>query len=150
MPDDFVAVVRQYGAWLETLQSKPREQFALEASTLLAKLIALGLELPDAEPDTAAATETASERDIQASCAALLGEWDSYASELDPDRRSPAMGLISVDLAEIYAELTGSLSVFDGGRRDDAVWDWRFGLRYHWGQHATSALRALLWRLAVS
>jgi hypothetical protein len=36
------------------------------------------------------------------------------------------------------------------GRRAQAVWEWGFGLRHHWGEHATGAIRALHCRLAAN
>jgi len=29
------------------------------------------------------------------------------------------------------------------GRRAAAVWEWGFGFRHHWGEHATGAIRVL-------
>jgi hypothetical protein len=50
---------------------------------------------------------------------------------------------LSDDLADIFAEVDGGLRWFDAGQPSEAVWEWGFGLVHHWGEHATSAIRAL-------
>lgn len=55
----------------------------------------------------------------------------------------PVHAELSDCLADIYKELREGLAAIDAGRRDEAVWDWRFGWEYHWGRHAWEALAAI-------
>ena len=39
--------------------------------------------------------------------------------------------------------MDGGLRWFEAGHPAEAVWVWGFHLVHHWGEHATSAIRAL-------
>lgn len=56
---------------------------------------------------------------------------------------SPVIGHLTDDLGDIYRDISRGLILFDGGRVDEALWEWAFNFRIHWGKHATSAMRAL-------
>jgi hypothetical protein len=47
------------------------------------------------------------------------------------------------DVPEVVAEAASDLLLARGGAPDDAIFQWRFPFWYHWGKHATDALRAL-------
>jgi hypothetical protein len=55
----------------------------------------------------------------------------------------PVLGDLADDLADIFAEVDAGLRRYEAGRQTDAVWEWGFYLVHHWGEHATSAIRAL-------
>jgi hypothetical protein len=55
----------------------------------------------------------------------------------------PVVGSLSDDLCDVYREVVSGLREYEAGRRAQAVWEWGFGLRHHWGKHATGAIRAL-------
>jgi hypothetical protein len=55
----------------------------------------------------------------------------------------PVCGLIAADLGDIYGDVARGLVLFESGDRDEALWEWAFNFRIHWGEHATGALRAL-------
>ena len=46
--------------------------------------------------------------------------------------------------------LREGLGYYEQGRLADAVWSWRFLFFTHWGRHASSALRAIIWRLGTT
>lgn len=64
----------------------------------------------------------------------------------------PCLGDLSDDIRDIYFDLVVGLRAYDDGRHREALDHWVFHFHIHWGEHATSALRALYWhiRSAVS
>jgi hypothetical protein len=76
--------------------------------------------------------------------AKLLGRVDRYFEVYDPiyDQEALASSL-SDDLADIYLDLARPLRQFDAGQHTDAIWEWRFAVRGHCGDHIVDALRAI-------
>ena len=69
-----------------------------------------------------------------------------YARVFDPfvlPPEEPVVGSIADDVADIYADVVGGLIEYEAGRTAQAVWEWGFQLRSHWGRHATDAIYAL-------
>lgn len=64
-----------------------------------------------------------------------------FSPSLPPD--PPMVGDLADDLVEIYRDVAWGLQLHDDGRVDDALWQWGFGFQARWGQHASSAIRAL-------
>jgi hypothetical protein len=46
-------------------------------------------------------------------------------------------------IADIFHDVDCGLRFFDAGQRTEAIWQWGFQFATHWGEHATSAIRAL-------
>ena len=65
--------------------------------------------------------------------------FDPYADPSDPE----VMGDLIDDVEDIHHDLLKGLVAFRAGNFDEALWSWRLSFRSHWGEHATSALRAL-------
>jgi hypothetical protein len=59
----------------------------------------------------------------------------------------PIVGDLADDIADIYKDIRRGLDLLDAGYMEHAVWEWIFHLQHHWGEHATSAIRALHWFL---
>jgi len=55
----------------------------------------------------------------------------------------PVVGDIVDDLVDIYSDIAPGLELFESGDLAAAKDHWQFWLSSHWGEHATSALRAL-------
>jgi hypothetical protein len=53
------------------------------------------------------------------------------------------VGELADDLVAIYRDVALGLDLHERGRVDDALWEWGFGFQARWGQHASSAIRAL-------
>jgi hypothetical protein len=72
---------------------------------------------------------------------------DYYGTVFDPlivpPNESPVIGSLSDDIADIYRDVVSGLWAFEAGRPAAALWEWGFGFRHHWGEHATGAIRAL-------
>jgi len=69
-----------------------------------------------------------------------------YGEVFDPrpvPPEDPVVGDIADDLADIFSNVDRGLRAWEAGRREEAVWEWGFYLACHWGEHATSAIRAL-------
>ena len=69
-----------------------------------------------------------------------------YARVFDPfifPPEEPVVGSITDDIADIYADIVSGLTEHEAGRTAQAVWEWSFSLRSHWGRHATDAIYAL-------
>lgn len=85
----------------------------------------------------------AKRKQVVAACGLPL---DFYHEVFDPlpfPPEDPVVGSLSDDLADIYRDVVTGLRAYEAGRRAQAVWEWGFNLRAHWGEHATSAIRAL-------
>lgn len=79
--------------------------------------------------------------------------FDFYGSVFDPHTvptEVPGLGSLSDDIGDIYRDVVTGLQEYEAGRRAQAVWEWGFGLRSHWGEHATGAIRALHCWLAAN
>jgi hypothetical protein len=73
-----------------------------------------------------------------------FGEHDEYWEVFDPYIEAEALiGSLSDDVSDVYADLARGLVLWTAGKRDAAVWEWRFAFDTHWGDHAIDALRAL-------
>jgi hypothetical protein len=69
-----------------------------------------------------------------------------YREIFDPYEDAPkdeVFGDLFDDLQDIHRDLSRGLVHWHEGDGGRALWEWRFGLETHWGEHATSALRAL-------
>ena len=66
---------------------------------------------------------------------------DIFSPGVPPD--PPRVGDLADDLVAIYRDVALGLHLHEHGRTDDALWQWGFGFQSQWGQHASSAIRAL-------
>lgn len=67
-----------------------------------------------------------------------------YTEIFDPYHdKTPVNGCLDDDIIGIYSDLKKGLLLYEQGHGIEAVWEWRFGFEVHWGEHATSAIRAL-------
>ncbi len=89
-------------------------------------------------------------RTVVTSCVGL--PFDFYWEVIDP-LETPAengVGSLSDDIGDIYRDVVSGLVEFEAGRSAEAQWEWSFNFESHWGEHATSAMRALHWWLSES
>jgi len=68
-----------------------------------------------------------------------------YFEVFDPFEMSPepVTGHITDDIGDIYSDVARGLVLYDRGQKDEALWEWGFNLKIHWGEHATGAIRVL-------
>ena len=61
----------------------------------------------------------------------------------------PLESSLALELSEIRHDLQKGLIALERGAPLEAVlWEWRFGLDAHWGNHLVNALRAVHWQQA--
>jgi Domain of unknown function (DUF5063) len=165
----FAILADDYCRLVEGHRNADRELFLRAAHGLLPQLYVAGLALPttnilfegedtdDDEPE--GALEEASEltRDpdhgdheewhaLYVSLGALIGERNRYREVFDPYEPVTEVeitGSLADDLADIHRDLRGGLRKWMRGESGEALWEWRFLFEEHWGDHVTSALRAL-------
>jgi hypothetical protein len=72
-----------------------------------------------------------------------LQHYSEIFSPLVPAPEAPVVGDLADDLVDIYRHIATGLHLYRAGRVDDAIWEWGFNFQTHWGEHASSAMRAL-------
>jgi hypothetical protein len=103
------------------------------------------VESPESEqPDPDRADNPELQRALAPLCE-MLGQRAFYREIFDPFDASEVevMGSLSDDLQDIYRDVRSGLLKWDRGEAGAALWEWRFNFEGHWGEHTTSALRAL-------
>lgn len=83
---------------------------------------------------------------------ALERKFGSYAEyrlvydPVDPAEREAISASLVEDLSSVYWDLKDALELYRTGDElgiREAIWDWSFGRKHHWGCHAIQALPAL-------
>lgn len=123
-----------------------RESMFRELAARLARLYAAGLALPDVFGDDVAA-------EPEPTRPGLDGLDVLYWLVFNPlELDEPVASTLADDIGDIYLDVARGLALFDEPTCSwqSAAWSWRFHLSIHWGNHATSALRAIQWLLAAS
>ncbi len=147
--DAFVAAARQFQTWITTseLSSLHNMREALIQVTQL-YLAALHLpppwndELPEENPPDLVSADEVNEIFARA----LQLPLTNYSEIFDPipiPAEEPVVGNLADDLSSVFRHVAEGLRLFDSGRKLEAVWEWGFSLQSHWGEHATSAIRAM-------
>jgi hypothetical protein len=129
----------------------PLRRFLRRVYHSLPALYAAGLELPDFTPKSDASFTRVSHQEwsrLFRSLERRLGTRTWYSEVFDAyDRHDhdSLIGNLADDLSDIYRDLTNGFRCWRTGDRENAIWEWRYLLEIHWGEHATGALRALYW-----
>jgi len=147
--DRFAAEARRFRAW--ALNGPDQAEWAARGALVrLTNLYAAALELPPpwreelADEKNAERVEEEEWRAVVVACARL--PFDLYGEVFDTvpmPPEQPVVGSLTDDIADIYRDVIAGLREYESGRRAQAVWEWGSGLRQHWGEHATGAIRAL-------
>jgi Domain of unknown function (DUF5063) len=99
--------------------------------------------MPSSDPDHGEHEEWSQ---LYASLGALIGERNYYREIFDPFEpltETEVTGALADDFADIYRDVRAGLRKWQRGESGEALWEWRFNLESHWGEHLTGALRAL-------
>jgi len=108
---------------------------------LLMQLYISAMNLPETEPETIASLSDISEAvAIRFSDQIPTTYWEIFDPHADKDT---VCGDLIDDLSDIAADLKAGMIEYEAGRFGNAVFEWKFGLNNHWGQHIVDALRAL-------
>jgi hypothetical protein len=63
--------------------------------------------------------------------------------------KESTVGDLADAIADIFGDVDRGLRLFEADSRAEAIWQWGFNFVHHWGEHATSAIRALHCYLAA-
>jgi hypothetical protein len=143
----FIDAVNEYCAWAESPPRTPDIE-ARTALRLLVQLYGQALELnPPDEVDYDLDGADLSQ-EVWSSIFSRFGSLplNHYGVVFDPCKipaEKPVVGDLADDLADIYRDLYSGLSLERAGNHAEALHDWQLSFRNHWGDHASSAIRAL-------
>ena len=146
--DHFAVEAVRFEAWAHS--SEPDCRTAVRTALLrIASLYLAGLQLPQpnaGELNTFNPVEPLPQEQNSGIVAYKTIPIDMYGEIFNPlvvPPESPVIGSIVDDLIGIYRDVVMGLRAYQTGNRTGAIWEWKFGLQHHWGEHATGAMRAL-------
>ena len=109
---------------------------------LLMSLYIAALNLPDMEPETVKQSDGDFLPLVEVRIEEGLRSW--YWEIFDPfEDEEPVCGSFVDDLSDIIRDIQEGIKEYEAGRIGNAVFEWQFGLDYHWGHHAVDLIRAL-------
>ena len=146
--DQFANEARRYVHWAagKTIEG-------MEVRVALRKIVALyaaALRLPT--PYSNGASNSDEDDRVDSGETKLIYErastlpFKNYGVIFDPlliPPEEPVVGDIADDIAEIYRDVASGLRLYEAGNAVEARWEWSFNFQFHWGGHASSAIRAL-------
>jgi len=132
-------------------------KFVRQLAFRVVRLYGTGLQLPDVTSETsndplAACSRAFSpeqESLLRHSLEEKLGTYNTYREIFDPydyPSEEPICGSLGNDLAEIYNDLCDVVAAYERTDENtviDVLWNAQVKFSYHWGEHATKALRVL-------
>ena len=145
----FSEEARRFIDWADGSAS-PQKLSAAVALRRVVALYAAALALPQPWSEgvsIASAAEPALAERLQVvrtrAAAFALQHYSEIFSPLVQPLEPPVVGDLADDLVDIYRDVATGLCLYDAGGIDDALWQWGFRFQTHWGEHASSAIRAL-------
>lgn len=139
----FAEVVRRFCSWAENL-ADPNEKELDVAHRLLCELQLNVLDLPDLESES---TDHSLGRNdwlnVYERFQHLPINFYCKVYDVFSEDEVPVGCAISDDLSDIYRDLKEGLLLYDSGKVNEAVWEWRFNYLIHWGRHLTGVQTAL-------
>ncbi|MDB6149505.1 MAG: hypothetical protein JWQ44_953 [Chthoniobacter sp.] len=143
----FHEIAAEYCGWVE----RPSEHLDLREwlPAILAEMVHAGFSLPDSDCWAESEATGFRKRDYEEVRAALPPLPLQYYREVfeppDMDCEESIVGDLYDDLADIYGDLSEGLFLFQHSSAIAADAHWKRWFWFHWGAHATSAVRALYW-----
>ena len=152
----FVEEVERFRTWVLFGTDSGRSA-AVEALIRITRLYLVALSLPECEDeiDLTEARQLKASSDYESVYQSMtarlpLQYYGEMFNPLPVPPEPPVTGNLADDIADILSDLSGGMAMFQAGMRAQAIWTWNFYLVHHWGEHATSAIRALHCYLASS
>ena len=143
--EEFAKVASDFCLWVEGGPKNAEEEHFV-ATKYIARLYLEGLELPICEPteDHEWSVNKDEYKRIFKRFSSLPFQyyWEVYKPVTD-EPEEPVAGDICDDITDIYVDIKNGLTIWDKGSKVDDVFHWKTTFGFHWGDHATSALRAL-------
>ena len=144
----FAVEAREFCQWARSPGSGPAS--ARQALVRLASIYLAGLHLPPpwhpSLPSEPQVEDIALEEKMAIYAAASALPVAAYSVVFDPlavPSEVPVVGDLPDDIADIYADILRGLRLYEAGSLHEALWEWGFNFRIHWGQHAASGIRTL-------
>jgi hypothetical protein len=149
---EFVTVVLEFCALMETVSRHSLYTFTDRAVKLSALLYLKTVVLPDVEADAGDTAHFITEETYEAvrcRIAARLGEQDAFLDTFHPDMNysdTPVASTISENLADVYQDLGDFAALFRQENEEvmkQALYVCKENFRIYWGQKLLNALKAL-------
>lgn len=143
----FATEATLFKSWAET-GNKQSGAAAREALTRIVTIYSAALQLPrEYSTNTLAnAAEEITSSECPDVSAAKSLPLDFYA-EVDPlityQTQEFSLGSLVDDIQDIYQDVVSGLRIYQAGSPHKAAQHWQISFQTHWGEHASSALRAL-------
>lgn len=145
---DYITILEEYFLLIENCQQYSKYVFLNECGRLLPLIYSKTLSLPALEVTTSEIQidESKIHRPIE-DIINLLGNNDIYYEIFDPlvDEQN-VTGSIADDLADIYRDLKLGYLKYSIGTEEgvqDAIWEWKFSLQTHFGDHLVDVMRPI-------
>ena len=144
--ENFAGIVRRYCDWAESTADESHLEMQ-KSQKILAELNLFVLDLPDDVYEEDVELEKVSTEQWK-----LVRDRfrklpvDGYWTIFDPSKiedKEAIYNELSDDLADIYRDIKYGLLLFDAGHLLEAVWEWKFNFRIHWGRHLSSAQKVI-------
>jgi hypothetical protein len=152
---EFIDAVKKYINLIDKAQELELDKFLNECVIVLTQIYYLGKLLPNVDVTDDVLKSTGGSlsdrlnyyKEAVKRVEQLLGEYDSYNEVFDPIHDKDVLVVpLSNDLAEIYEDLKGQLIEYESGdetRRKSAIWEWKFTIKGHAGDHIVTAIRVI-------
>ena len=133
----FRVVAAAYCDFIDSTRSFDEEENFSKLLRIISQLYTNALDLPEVEEEH--------RPDVEFPLPVVnVKHHNVYTEMFDPYHdETPVNGCLDDDILGIYSDLKKGLLLYEQGHGIEAVWEWKFGLEVHWGEHATSAIRAL-------
>ena len=146
---EFAKWAREFCRRVEDPGSVTPDDFHRELARRLSRLYTAAMELPDVEPSGAGVEDLSPPELPQLGEKLYAQYYRTVFNPLDLEEETLYGDLLD-DIGDIHKDLWCGLVLWERGTPEsqaDAVWQWRFGFRAHWGKHAVDALTVLhqLW-----
>lgn len=145
----FAEAAERFCAFVETRREVRRRVDLLELIGVICDLVSSAVALPSVEPDNTehAGNRVTTPRSLLFTVPRLYWEvYEPFEGLTEMATPEPTLGDLADDVGDIYRDISDGLSAWRVGTvsaSNEAVWRWKFNFEAHWGQHATSAIRAL-------
>lgn len=135
----FRVVATAYCDFIDSCRIFEKEESFRKLLRITSQLYTNALDLPEVEPEE----EHSIDLDFPLPKVDVKHH-NVYTEIFDPYHdETPINGCLDDDIIGIYSDIKKGLVLYEQGHDTEAIWEWRFGLEVHWGEHATSAIRAL-------
>ncbi len=139
----FVNNVIEFINLIEGIEKLSAYELLFQSAIILPNVYSLGMMLPDVDPSTDE-SERYRGTSMMDPILEKIGNYDSYLEIVDPVYENEiVVGSLSDDLADIYADLKGPMISYESGREFDAIWQWKFNIKTHCGDHLVDSLRVI-------